>query len=275
MDPGRPHGSLRQRAHEMITGCDLTYIVHGPGTIDECLREFVSNSPALQRSTALDQGIGMFAGDDQRPFIAFRGINGVAVAVCCLPGVDARALGSEVAEPLEYLERPWMWSVATLGGVTDPAVATVIDVAEAVPMWATREFAHLRPATRAPVVVPGPLAEGLTRAGWERLEASVFRCQVSTGDGRTQLVQFGPWNDRTFSLTSPVAMSVDGSLPAILRRARFDDYRLDVVDGLVVLVRLMAAGPPFPLIDEIASAALRLAAFADRVKADVSMSDDY
>lgn len=183
-DPGLPEHDLRQQIHHLFQGRRPSYVVYGPGTVDECFAALTAVAPAGRSSVVLPTGIAAFGADPAMPLAALSGPNGSAVAVFSTPACAPLDLKLLLVDPLRELAAPWAWRMVLPGAWVDSEAAAVIDDAVAVPLSELAAPARPGPAS----VIPELLRRTLVERGWEQVEADLFRRLVSTFDGRSQQV---------------------------------------------------------------------------------------
>lgn len=274
-NPGFPEGDLGFIGVKLFEACGLSVVSFSSKPIAEHFTEIARVAPTFLRSSANQAGAGQFIGyEPTGTWIAWDSPAGSLVATHCYPDGDSMFLIQQINDPIATAGPGVEWSIAVSGQVPAP-VAEILTTGRPIPAWDLPGLDALRPAPVQGAQVPELLVQRLNEAGWEQINESLFKAVVNAGNERTQVVFFGSWNAGNFACMSPVAHAENGQLPEQLRGLSYEQYRLDVVADLVMLVHPMPAGPPSPTLESLNNAAVDLATFADRVEGDLSASDEF
>ncbi len=278
VSPGLPATHPRQLAHDLLVGTGLGVALRGPGPVADCFRALAEASPALLESEAVGAGFGTVRQDPAGLWMAWSSASGSAIVYCAMPDSDPGFVLHHVTDPIMSVRGRFGGDLICLGASSDAALVEIINTGELVPVWDLPGLEHRRPAEAPPLslgyrALADAVRETLLSSGGEQLDGDMVKATVGTGDGRSQLL-FVALQPRIL-LLSPIAHTVDGALPPVLRSLDRGPYDLDVVADLVVLVEAVEDQVPMALTaDDVIGKAVELARFADRVEASISAADD-
>lgn len=274
-NPGLPDTDLTQIGHMLFVNCGLTWVIHGPGSFEDCFREVASSAPIFHSTQVRPNGFANLNGRSDSLWIGFEGPNGSALAYYCFPECDSGFVLDKLVLPLKELGTDWSLDMVTVNAQAPISLAERLIGARAVSPWSIAPLAHLAPKEVPAAQIPELLKSRLQDDGWEKLNDSLFRIVVAVEDDRTQILYFSVFNNDKFALLSPVGDSVNNALPALLQGREFDSFKLEMIEGTIYLADSMPSGPPSPSISEIRGRSVALAAYADRIEGDLSVEDRY
>lgn len=275
-----PEGDLGHLGYELFRVCGLSVFTLSTLPVGEHFAEVVKAAPVFGASESNMIGTGRFTDREVAGmWAAWDSPNGSLITAHCFADEDGSHRSSDfifmnVMERIPLTGPQVEWGIATVGKVPAP-VAAILETGTPVPVWELPGLDSLRPAMTASAAVPQLLAQRLRDAGWIEVSENLYKAIVSTPHERSQVVMFGSWGPSHFACMSAVAHAENGRIPEILRGVAFGEYKLDVVEDLVFLIKTLPAGPPSPTAEEINDTAIALGRFADRVEADLSASDDF
>lgn len=254
-NPRLPEDDPRQLAHLLLTSVGLSFLVYGPADAVACFRAVSAAAPVFGAAqlTGANYALGVFQGQSGFYWLCFESQFGSAIAVCATPEADVDFSTKEILPAFRNLGAPWHWGLGTVGGNVPAGFAHIVDTARVVDLNTLPGLEHLR------LTVPTPLQADLRSAGWQQAGGGLFRFDVPVSADRVLAVFYGPCDEDTFGLMTPI--DTDENVPAEVRARSYGRYELAVLGGLAVMCqRYRASGPTLPA-DTLSTEAQALARY--------------
>ena len=274
-DPGLPDSDLTQLGYQLFKDCGCTYIVFGKSNISDCFNALSSVAPVFLNTKVTNIGLGIINGQENSGWVGFESNEGSVIAYFVFPEDDSDFSITQIAMRLKNLPTLWQFKIGTVNASVPFEVARIMCNAKAVPVWDMPGFDSYRPVDSSMTTFPDLLRQQILDTGATLINENLFRVTLGITDTRTQVLLLSAWTNNSFAFLSPIADSLDGSIPESLRGRDFGKYTLDVVENRVYLVDFLPAGPPSPTMQEIMDCGLNLAHFADKIESEISLEDNY
>ena len=145
-NPGLPERDITQAAYAMMQTLEVTWLVYGPGSLEECFRAVLTVAPVFRETKGVGLGIGSIGGRTDSFWMGFQGRHGAVMAYYCSGASwteDHRFLLDEIVRPLGNLPDPWHWGRAVVGNMPS-AAAQILNGARAVPVWNIPGMEHAK-----------------------------------------------------------------------------------------------------------------------------------
>ncbi|MEU1899152.1 hypothetical protein ABZ512_12285 [Nocardiopsis dassonvillei] len=238
-DPGLEPGDPRQLLFTLLKGCGLSFVLVGPGPVEETLEEAVRLVPALCASSRM--GNGLFFRLDQDPETFWTAVEsplGSAVIVSVTPGSDSQLLFRLVFQPFERAEPPFTRQLITEGS-TGSGLAALIGAADVAPAWEVAALSDLAASDTFPTL---PASVRRAVRSWERVGTDLYRRQVRDGNGNAVKVLLTLDEGRPRLVTAIGETASLGGLDRLAPLTEPGPYVLEDWEGLVMVVRPVPLG---------------------------------